>query len=55
MRPSARRAARPGVAGRRRPGSERLVIDVDSVIREVHGKQKQGASYGYTSKLVITR
>ncbi len=33
------------------PGSERLVIDVDSFIREVHGKQKQGASYGYTSKL----
>jgi hypothetical protein len=33
------------------PGSVRLVIDVDSFIREVHGKQKQGASYGYTSKL----
>ncbi len=33
------------------PGSERLVIDVDSFIREVHGKHKQGASYGYTSKL----
>src|SRR5450755_3807687 len=33
------------------PGTERLVIDVDSFIREVHGKQKQGASYGYTSKL----
>jgi hypothetical protein len=33
------------------PGAERLVVDVDSFIREVHGKQKQGASYGYTSKL----
>jgi len=33
------------------PGGERLVIDVDSFIQEVHGKQKQGASYGYTSKL----
>jgi Transposase DDE domain group 1 len=33
------------------PGPQRLVIDVDSFIREVHGKQKQGASYGYTSKL----
>ena len=27
------------------------MIDVDSFIQEVHGKQKQGASYGYTSKL----
>ncbi len=33
------------------PGAGRLVIDVDSFIREVHGKQKQGASYGYTKKL----
>jgi hypothetical protein len=33
------------------PGQARLVIDVDSFIQEVHGKQKQGASYGYTSKL----
>jgi Transposase DDE domain group 1 len=33
------------------PGEGRLVIDVDSFVREVHGKQKQGASYGYTSKL----
>jgi hypothetical protein len=33
------------------PGPQRLVIDVDSFIREVHGKKKQGASYGYTSKL----
>jgi hypothetical protein len=33
------------------PGQARLVIDVDSFIQEVHGKHKQGASYGYTSKL----
>jgi len=33
------------------PDADRLVIDVDSFIREVHGKQKQGATYGYTSKL----
>ena len=33
------------------PGPQRLVVDVDSFIQEVHGKQKQGASYGYTSKL----
>ena len=33
------------------PGEGRLVIDVDSFVQEVHGKQKQGASYGYTSKL----
>jgi hypothetical protein len=28
-----------------------LVIDVDSFIGEVHGDQKQGASYGYTRQL----
>ena len=28
-----------------------LVIDIDSFIGEVHGDQKQGASYGYTKKL----
>jgi hypothetical protein len=33
------------------PGTERLVLDVDSFIQGVHGKQKQGASYGYTKKL----
>ncbi len=33
------------------PGAQRLVIDVDSFIREVHGSQKQGASSGYTKKL----
>jgi hypothetical protein len=30
------------------PGKARLVIDVDSTICEVEGKQKQGAAYGYT-------
>jgi hypothetical protein len=33
------------------PGSERLVVDVDSFIGEVHGHAKQGAGYGYTRKL----
>jgi Transposase DDE domain group 1 len=33
------------------PGSARLVIDVDSTICEVVGKQKQGAGYGYTHVL----
>lgn len=33
------------------PGNERLVIDVDSTICEVEGKQKQGAAYGYTKVL----
>jgi hypothetical protein len=30
------------------PGDQRLVIDVDSFVGEVHGYQKQGASFGYT-------
>jgi len=30
------------------PGDQPLVIDIDSTICEVHGYQKQGASYGYT-------
>ncbi len=30
------------------PGSERLVVDVDSFVGEVHGYQKQGAAFGYT-------
>jgi Transposase DDE domain group 1 len=30
------------------PGDGPLVIDVDSFVGEVHGRQKQGASYGYT-------
>jgi hypothetical protein len=33
------------------PGSERLVIDVDSFVCEVHGDHKQGAGFGYTHKL----
>src|SRR5215216_461919 len=30
------------------PGSDRLVVDVDSFIGEVHGYRKQGAEVGYT-------
>jgi len=30
------------------PGSNRLVVDVDSTICKVDGKHKQGASFGYT-------
>jgi hypothetical protein len=30
------------------PGAGRLVIDIDSFVGEVCGKQKQGAAYGYT-------
>jgi hypothetical protein len=33
------------------PGELPLVIDIDSFIGEVHGENKQGASYGYTRKL----
>ncbi len=29
-------------------GKERLVVDVDSFVGEVHGYKKQGASFGYT-------
>ena len=32
------------------PG-EKVVVDLDSTICVVHGKQKQGAAYGYTKKL----
>ncbi len=32
------------------PGDRRLVIDVDSTICEVVGKQKHGAGYGYTKR-----
>jgi len=32
------------------PGKERLVVDVDSFIGEVHGYQKQGVGFGYTKK-----
>jgi hypothetical protein len=30
------------------PGDERLVVDVDSFVGEVHGHAKQGAAFGYT-------
>ncbi len=33
------------------PRAERLVVDMDSTVCEVHGKLKQGAGYGYTKKL----
>ena len=32
------------------PGEERLIVDVDSFVGEVHGYKKQGASFGYTKK-----
>ena len=32
------------------PGQERLVVDLDSFIGEVHGYEKQGASFGYTKR-----
>jgi hypothetical protein len=32
------------------PGEERLVVDVDSFIGEVHGYAKQGASFGYDGR-----
>ncbi len=33
------------------PGSDRVVVDLDSTICEVCGKAKHGAGYGYTKKL----
>src|SRR5918994_1497699 len=33
------------------PGDGPMTIDADSTICEVHGRAKQGASYGYTRKL----
>jgi len=33
------------------PGMSPMTIDLDSTICEVHGKRKQGASYGYTKVL----
>lgn len=30
------------------PGGQRLVVDVDSFVGEVHGYQEQGAAFGYT-------
>ncbi|MEA2001658.1 MAG: IS1380 family transposase [Actinomycetota bacterium] len=33
------------------PGDEAMIVDIDSTICEVHGKDKQGATYGYTKQL----
>jgi hypothetical protein len=44
---SLRRAWQAGAG----PGGERLVIDLDSFVGEVHGYAKQGAAYGYTREL----
>ena len=33
------------------PGDDAMTMDLDSTICEVHGYQKQGASYGYTKQL----
>jgi hypothetical protein len=33
------------------PGAAAMTIDMDSTICQVHGKQKQGAAYGYTKVL----
>jgi Transposase DDE domain group 1 len=32
------------------PGTERLVIDIDSFVGQVHGYAKQGAGFGYTGE-----
>ena len=32
------------------PGDERLIVDVDSFVGEVHGYAKQGAAFGYTKR-----
>ncbi len=32
------------------PGDERLVVDVDSFVGEIHGYQKQGVGFGYTKR-----
>lgn len=37
------------------PDEDRLVVDIDSFVGEVHGHQKQGASFGYTKSAGITR
>ena len=52
-RPPARPGARPRASRARGqpgagPGDERLVVDVDSFVGEVHGHDKQGAAFGYT-------
>ena len=50
-RPGPRPGARAGLGCGAGPGELPLVIDIDSFIGEVHGDQKQGASYGYTRQL----
>jgi hypothetical protein len=32
------------------PGADRVVVDVDSFVGEVHGYDKQGAGFGHTRK-----
>src|SRR6266480_7930828 len=43
---SLRRAWRAGAG----PGSERLVVDVDSFVGEVHGYKKEGVGFSYTKQ-----
>ncbi len=38
------------MAGGAGPGDERLVIDVDSFVGEVHGYRKEGVGFGYTKQ-----
>jgi hypothetical protein len=45
------RAIERAWAGGAGPGSAAMTIDVDSTICDVHGKAKQGATYGYTKTL----
>ena len=49
-RSSPRHCGGPGALGAG-PGSDRVVVDLDSTICEVCGKAKQGAGFGYTKKL----
>ena len=55
MSASSRRSSGGCCSGRGRPGPDpatrRLVIDIDSTICAVDGKQKQGAGFGYTRVL----
>jgi hypothetical protein len=48
--PCARRDAQARMDGWAGPRDERLTIDVDSFVGEVHGYAKQGAAFGYTRK-----
>lgn len=40
-----------GWAAGAEPRDERLVVDLDSFVGEVHGYQKRGAGFGYTRQL----